>query len=580
MSTIEPQTTTSGQDDFEIDLRHYFSALRRRLSLILAVTLATTGVAWVVSMRLEKVYEGVALLTLSRPETDILPPTETIFTGSANLNVLVESRPVGVLAAAKFAQSGIAAPQINVETVKPRLRFLGQDVTRLSVEASTPELAAALANAFASALVETDLNARRASTRNALRFIEGQVDHGQVRLARAETALAASRERVGRRVRVVTQPDGTRQVITIPPLSPAEVVEEGRLTRDMRIAEESYLFLAQKLQEARIKEASIAPGLRILQTAETPARPVRPRVRLNVAIALFLGLMAGAVLALMVESLDDRLRESDDVERSFNLSVLAELPSVSPRHRLNSGGSVGIVLLDDPHSLLSEAYRLLRTAVIFELAQKKFKTIMVTSPGPEQGKTTVSANLAVGLALAGKSTTLVEADLRRPQLATLFPWDQAYTSLLQLLYSSDSQPVLQQTRVQNLWWLAAGGSHPESTEMLASDQLPRMLNALKGKAEVVVIDTPPVLPVSDALILGRSADTTLLVVEAGVTTRSDLRTTLKRLAHAGISVIGVVMNKVALEPGQRYYNAYYRPAEQQDQVRQTSGAGEKHGENA
>lgn len=578
----EPQSVVLEQDELEIDLRHYFSVLRRRINLILAVTLAAGLAALLISTRLPRTYEGVVLLSLERPETEILTQTDTIFTRTANLNALIESQPVRDLAAAKLAQAGLAS-LVDNEKAKPRSKSLGQDITRLSGQAPSSQVAAAVANAFASALVETDLNSRRASSRNARRFIESQVDQTQVRLARAESALAAFRERIGRRTRVVTQPDGTRQAVTVP-LSPSEAVVESRLARDLRVAEENYLFLTRKLQEARIKEASIAPGLRVLQRAETPTRPISPRTRVNIAIALLLGLMGGVGLALVLESLDERLRDADEVERVANLPVLAELPYLPPRNRTNSDSNVGLVLLEDPHSLLSEAYRLLRSVVIFELAQRKIKTLIVTSPWPEQGKTTVCANLAVGLALAGKLTALIEADLRRPRLETLFSSNGEYPNLLGLLNSNDKQPVLQQTGVNNLLWLPAGGSHPESTELLSSDQLPRTLGNLKGQVDIVVVDAPPALAVSDALILGRFVDTILLVVESGVTTRSDLRSTLKRLAHAGIPVLGVVMNKVLLEPGQqRYYTAYYKPTDSKTrpaESTQTSGATEKRGETA
>ena len=528
-------------DDLSIDLRQYLVVLRQRLPLIAGVALLAALAAWLLAREMPKVYEASVLIATQQPEMHGLATfPDTVFSRAANLDTLVDSLPVRQLAASRLRQSGF--PNLSVldlEDLNTRVRSSGQDLLKFNVQGGNPRLVAQAANALAEALVDNDRNARRANAQVTRRFVERQLAIAKGRLDEAEAALVAFRHE------------------TQGATSPSSTLEEGTMQRELRLAEENYIFLSRKLQEAHIAEASIVSSLSLIQPAEIPVDPVRPRPILYLLVGLMLGLMTGTGLAFVLESVDDRLRDSTEVERLTKLPVLAELPRETGRSARDGQQEVGLVLFHEPQSLLAEGYRLLRSVVIFSAARQNISTLMVTSPGPGCGKTTVAANLAIGLALAGKRTVLVEADLRRPQLEGFLPYRPEEPTLLKVLEGNGDHFPLQQTPLSNLRWLPSGGAHPESTELLSADSLTQVLREIRAESDMLVVDVPPVLPVSDALTVGRSTDAVLLVVVPLCTTRGELKETLNRLNHASIPVLGIVLNKVQFHPGQRYYQSYY-----------------------
>ena len=199
-----------------------------------------------------------------------------------------------------------------------------------------------------------------------------------------------------------------------------------------------------------------------------------------------------------------------------------------------------LITLSDPRSPVSEAYRTLRTNLSFSSLDEPIRTLVVTSPAPDEGKSTTVANLAVTMAQGGRSTILVDCDLRRPSLHTLFGLSSE-PGLTNLVLKEDERPALQETEVEGLQFLASGPLPPNPADMLGSKRLDEIIASLSGSAEIVLFDAPPVIAVTDATVLGSKVDGVLLVVSAGKTRRDHAERAKEMLEKANVRIVGAAL---------------------------------------
>lgn len=199
-----------------------------------------------------------------------------------------------------------------------------------------------------------------------------------------------------------------------------------------------------------------------------------------------------------------------------------------------------LITLTDPRSPVSEAYRTLRTNLSFSGLDEPIHTLVVTSPAPDEGKSTTVANLAVTMAQGGRSTILVDCDLRRPALHTLFDC-QSEPGLTNLLLEEDGQPALQQTQVEGLQLLASGPLPPNPADLLGSQKIDKVIASLASAADIVLFDAPPVIAVTDAAVLGAKVDGVLLVISAGKTRREHAERAKEMLERANVRIIGAAL---------------------------------------
>jgi non-specific protein-tyrosine kinase len=199
-----------------------------------------------------------------------------------------------------------------------------------------------------------------------------------------------------------------------------------------------------------------------------------------------------------------------------------------------------LITLTDPRSPVSEAYRTLRTNLSFSSLDEPIRTLVVTSPAPDEGKSTTVANLAVTMAQGGRSTILVDCDLRRPALHTLFEC-QSEPGLTNLLLEEDGQPALQQTEVEGLQILTSGPLPPNPADLLGSQKIDKVIASLVEKADMVLFDAPPVIAVTDAAVLGGKVDGVLLVISAGKTRREHAERAKEMLERANVRIVGAAL---------------------------------------
>lgn len=323
---------------------------------------------------------------------------------------------------------------------------------------------------------------------------------------------------------------------------------------------------------AKLKEGGVLAGLRstniiILDPARVSARPVRPVYPLNLAVGTAVGLLGGIILAFVRESFDDSMYMPEEVERASSLptlGIIPELKTVVAGGKRSSKGKKefdNLGLIHAPASRMAEAYRSLRTSLLLSRAETPPKVILITSGLPDEGKSTISLNLSVSLAQQGGRVLLVDADLRNPTIHQMLRL-QPQTGLSNILAKGEDfqQGVMAVENVPNLWIMAAGPRPPLPAELLGAKRMQEAIAAWRQNYDFVVMDTPPVLSVSDAVILSREADALVLVVRSAQTRKRSLLRTRETLLRAGAHITGVLVNRVDFDAPYYYHYYGYRAA--------------------
>jgi capsular exopolysaccharide synthesis family protein len=305
-----------------------------------------------------------------------------------------------------------------------------------------------------------------------------------------------------------------------------------------------YQLFTQSLNEVQVNASVQQGGAQVVDRGTVPVSPVKPQPVRDVALALALGLLLGVGLAFLAEYLDDKTHTIADVARyGHGLTVLAEIPAVTSwRDRK----SAHVVALEDPSSSAAEAYRSLRTSLQIITLRRDLKALLVTSPTSAEGKTTTVANLGVAMARAGRRVVLIDLDLRRPRLGRFFRLDSAagVTSVLvgDVRLADALHEVQVAPGVPPLQLLTSGPVPPNPSELLGASRVAELLATLQRTADLVIIDSPPLLPVTDALVLSGRVDGVLLVVGADITRRRHLARSVDLLGQAEAPLLGAVLN--------------------------------------
>ena len=319
--------------------------------------------------------------------------------------------------------------------------------------------------------------------------------------------------------------------------------------------ENVYLMMREKWEEARITEAGQIGMVQVIDSAKEPKWPIRPRKKLNLLLGMIIGLGLGIGATLLMDYLDDSLKDIEEVERHTGLRVLGSIPQIkvnekkkSLRKTTDSSDEQEIVTLAsrlvthlEPRSPVSEAYRSFRTNIQFSRFDRPLKTLLVTSAGPGEGKSTTVANLAITMAQMGTKTLLVDADLRRPVLDSIFKCKRSLGLTDILLGNNHLDAALHELEVKNLSLLCCGTLPPNPAELLSSQAMRDLLEQLQKKFEVILFDSPPVVAVTDAAVLGAHADGVVLVISSGETTRKAENRAKTLLNNVRAQILGTVL---------------------------------------
>jgi polysaccharide biosynthesis transport protein len=369
------------------------------------------------------------------------------------------------------------------------------------------------------------------------------------------------------------------------------------LKKELDTAKQLYSDFLQKTNQANLAVAEQSNNLRVIEPAEIPGAPIGPQRLRTILLGLLVSLVMGVGLALFLEFVDNTIKSVEDVHRIAGLPTLAVIPAISQssarvvkqvnRQHLTAGaapdsaetealvpaaGATGplakVSVATDHLASVMEAYRMLRTSVLLSTAGNPPKTIMFTSGQPGDGKTTTSVNTAVSLAQLGSSVLLIDADLRRPTVHRALRVDKS-RGLSTLLSSSrvELDEVVQRSRIPKLDVIACGPIPPNPAELIASERMRQVLQQAAERYDHIIVDSPPLISVTDPVILSTMMDGVILVVQAGRSTREVVRRARQELSNVGAKVFGVVLNNFDLKrEGYTSDYSYYRGMDKQQEA--------------
>jgi succinoglycan biosynthesis transport protein ExoP len=331
------------------------------------------------------------------------------------------------------------------------------------------------------------------------------------------------------------------------------------LKRDMQTNEQLYQALLSRMKETSVASTMVASNLAIISPAELPARPYKPKKRLNILLAAVFGLAGGVGLAFLVEFFDDSLKTAEEAERACRLPILGVVPWVPAKQELAEKADLRLLTYKHPKSMVAEAIRQVRTSVMLSSSGGAPGVVMVTSPNPSEGKTTLATNLAISLAQNDRKVLLIDTDMRKPGVHKAFH-ELSMPGLSNFLSGNASRSeILRTTEVPNLFIIPGGTVPPNPTELISSKTFEELLMLMRQEFDHLVIDTPPLVEFADARIISTMVDGTLLVVRNHYTTRKAGNLARKLLNEVNSKILGIVLNMATanrLGYGGYYYGYY------------------------
>ena len=514
-------TVPADEIDGELELRDYLRVLRRRRAIVALTVAVVVGAALVVSFIQTPVYAASAKLRIEpRAGVSVFDTTTGQATGSAlfiptEIEVLL-GQPVQEIVRAELG----SAPRVSVRQVGTTA------VVQITAENTDKELAAKVANAYATAYRDH----RR----------QQGLDESQDAQEEVQTKIADIQDDIDDLAAEIAASPGTN-------------TDSLQAQRQSLIAQQG--LFRDNLSRQQINSGLITGGAEIVRSAVVPSTPIKPTPLRNAILALVVGSLLGVGLAFLMEYLDDSITTQEALEKVTGsmpvIGLIPELAGWKAKERSR------VVAMEAPRSATAEAYRALRTAIDFIALDHPMRTLQVTSPGQGEGKTTTLANLGVTLALAGKRVVIVCCDLRRPRIHEFFGLENTVGFTSTLLGERPVSAALQNVPgVPRLRLLASGPLPPNPSELLSSRRTADVFAALAADADIVLIDSPPVLPVTDGLVLFRHVDATLMVFSADTTTRKEAAAAVAKVRQVDGPVIGAVLNGVRPDAGSGY--GYYR----------------------
>jgi non-specific protein-tyrosine kinase len=511
-----------------MELKQYTALLWRWKWLIVLATLLAAGAAYGASRMQVPIYRATTTLMINQAPNEQVDYT-AILTSERLARTYAEmltNRPV--LEEVIQRLGSLESPEVLRGMVSVQLVRDTQLIT-VSVEHASPAWAAAIANTVVEVFAaqnEAMQESRYASSKEAL----GQeVERLRGQVSQTEQAV----ERLGT------------------PATNADRDELARLQSDLAQYRLSYASVLQSYEALRVAEARSVSNVVQVEPAVEPTIPVRPRTMVNTLLAAVVGAMLAVGVVFLIEYLDDTIKTPDEVMRA------TELPLVGLISRIEDEADGEPYAARQARSPAAEAFRSLRTNLHFSAVDRPLRTLLVTSPGPQEGKSTVAANLAVVMAQGGHRVTLLDADMRRPRLHRMLGVpNRIGLSDLFTRNPLDLDGAVRACRMENLSLLTSGGLPPNPAELLASERMIHILDQVAKQSDFVVIDSPPAGAVTDAIVLAARVDGVLLVVEPKHTRLPSVVQVVEQLRRAGANVVGLVFNNVPLGRS-GYYNGYY-----------------------
>jgi capsular exopolysaccharide synthesis family protein len=490
-------------------LRSYTRLVRRRKWWVAGLALLGLAASLALSLTQPKQYSATAQILVQSatgPTSLSTAPQQVTPTEVQTMLQLVTS--ASVLNAVRRQLGG--APAVQASEVAQT------DVINITAIAAGPATAARIANVYAR------------------QFVTSQQSVAVKNATNAETELRAQIHSTAQEIKTLR---GTRN-------SASELTAMVNQEAVLRV----------QLSQVEVSGAAATEALALVTPAEPPAAPSSPKPTQDALLGLVAGLILGLAVAFLRDSLDDAVTSKEAAESLVNAPVLAAVPMVTSWRKRDRPL---VVTLARPASPAAEAYRSLRTSLQFARQEHELRTILVTSPAAAEGKTSTLANLGAVFAQAGQNVLMVSCDLRKPRLGQFFGIDEGAGLTTAILGEDTLENLIQPAPgTDHLWLLPSGPTPPNPAELLNGARAQEIFARLRDTFDLVLIDSPPILPVTDAVVLSKDVDATLLVVAAYRTSSGDLQRAAEKLAQVDARVVGVVLNE-ATKQGSGYYGGYY-----------------------
>jgi capsular exopolysaccharide synthesis family protein len=340
-----------------------------------------------------------------------------------------------------------------------------------------------------------------------------------------------------------------------------KAIEYGVLKRESEGARELYDLLIRRFKETSVTEEIDTGNIRIIDKAEY-AYQVSPNTRRDLRLAAVIGLMLGLGLAFFIEYLDNTIKSPEEVEHYFNIPLLGVVldHTVKGRRQDDTNRKMELITLEDPKSAVSEAYRGIRTRILFSTTETQPKSILVVSAMESEGKTISSANLAVIMARTGSRVLLLDCDMRKPRLNGIFGFEREKGVSNILVGDCSIADAVRKTDIENLYLIPCGQIPPNPSELLGSKAMMKMLATLGKDYDRIVIDSPPVTAVTDAVVLSKAVDGVVVVLQANKTERVLVQRAIEQMKSVRAHIFGIVLNKLDARMTKYYhlYSYFYR----------------------
>ncbi len=511
-----------------MELKQYASLLWRWAWMIVLATILAAGAAYITSSIQVPVYQSSTELLIDQaPNSQTSDYTDILISErqARTYAQLITNRPVLEETLERLGDGisvGAFKGAIDVQLIRDT------QLINVSVEHTSPVKAAELANMLV--IVFAEENAKLQTSRFDASKVSLSLELDTVEIQIQDTEIAINEL-------------GT-------PRTEAEISEFELLSSKMTQYEASRTALFQSFEELRLAEAQSVSNVVQVEPATIPTSPIRPRVLMNTVLAGVVGAMLAVGTVFLIEYLDDTVKSTEEASQALGLPIIGFFA------RYEDIEDDKPIVVSEPRSPISEAFRSLRTNIQFAGVDKPIRTLLVTSPGLSEGKTTVAANLAIVLAQGGKKVLLLDADMRKPRIHRIMDLpNKLGLSEFFKHPTRDLRSAVQQWGDAYLDVVTSGKVPPNPAELLGSKRMSQILEMFKGKYDYVVIDSPPVGVVTDPTVLSARVDGTLLVVEPNKTKLGAAIAAMEQLRRAEANVIGVVFNNVSIKRA-GYYTGY------------------------
>ncbi|MCU1396222.1 MAG: chromosome partitioning protein [Ilumatobacteraceae bacterium] len=491
-------------------LRDYSRILRRRKWYIIVPVLLAVGAGLGLSARQKAVYESSAQLVISTRNSDSVFATNTQVVSNPDRLIATEIR---ILESPSVAAQ--VRTDLKLDATAPLAGVSGSsvsatDVVLVTVRSGDPNTAATLANAYAKAYIEVKLSESIETLKSTAGALQSKVDDLQKQIDAID-----------------------KQVLDAPTSEQSTLQAQLAPQRSTLVSQQSVF--QSRIDQSQVDQSVSSGGATLVDTAVPNATPVEPKPIRTTALAFIVGLLVGLGIALLVDYLDDSIRLAEDVDRATGgTPSLGRVPYYKhPDERA--------IAISRPADLAVESYRSVRTSLLFASLDRPMRTIQFSSSISSDGKTSTAANMAIVLAQAGHSVLIVDADLRKPRLHEMFA-TTGTVGLTNVLLGESLNDSIQLEVAPGLDLLPAGSVPANPSEMLGGRRMRELLDQLTALYDYVILDSAPLLPVTDSLVLSGLVDALVLVVRSGRDTTKQLTAAVSSLKMAGAPVVGTIFN--------------------------------------